>query len=346
MRIPSFLLIINILLLNSCGQNTRLPQFSFNDSTYLKFHIKNCRTPGSFTVSYVSICPLEQNDIDISYKKDTTGLIKLLVNNPVTINLGLSDLSANCFNLPKDTLDIFIDFSPLQRQKISFKGKCASISNYLTYYKYNIASVPKNFQSVGEYTSQVDNLIRKALFELHSFDSKTPLPDWFVKMEVLDIKYSGARDKVYQFKMRRRFNFKYQFIPDDYLENLDVRLNNPKAKFSLSYYGFLNHYSTLNFYNYLGRQNISTNDAYLFILENIKTTQRFLHSDIKEIYIAQRICALLSKPMVRQALDNNDQLYFQRVDSLINNARDSFNDDRILNALIDYQNRQFRLDYY
>jgi hypothetical protein len=344
MKIAPLLLIGTFLLISCSSKNSKLPEFSFNDTTYLKCHIKNCKTPGDITLSYVSVCPLEQLIMNIHYEKDTTRLIPLFVNHPVTINLISPVNSATCFALPKDTIEIYFDLFPRERnQKITFKGKNASIANYLTNAKYNISSAPKNFESVEEYTNRVDYLISKGLFELHKFDSKTPLPDWFVKMEELDIKYSGARDKVYQFKIRQRFHYSYRLIPTDYLDELDVKFNNPKAKYSLSYYGFLNNYSTINIHDFLGIQNISPDDTYKYIIENIRTGQKRLHSELKELYTSQRICALLSKPKISQALRTNDSLYFQRVDSLINSARDNFNDDGILNALLNYQKKQFKL---
>lgn len=344
MRVQSLFILCIILLLNNCTKNSGLPPVSFNDSTYLKCHIRNCQTSGNITLSYASICPLELNEMKVSYISDTIYLIALLINHPVTINLESADINASCFNLPKDTLDVFIDLSPAQKQKVTFRGKCASISNYLSYTKKNISSVPKYFQTVREYTSQIDYSVQNALYELHRFDSKTQLPRWFVKMEELDIRYSGARDKVYQFKMRQRFNFQYRLIPDGYLENLDVKLYNPKAIYSLSYFGFLNNYSTLDLYDYLGRQNLNSDDTYFYILENLKAGQRFLHSDLKELYTAQRISALISKRLVREALDSSDSLYFQRVDSLIKSAQNSFKDEAILNSLIDFRKKQFNIE--
>ena len=162
-------------------------------------------------------------------------------------------------------------------------------------------------------------------------------------MEASDIKYSGARDKVYQFKIRQLYHYNYQLMPKDFIEKLGVRFDDPNAKYSLSYYGYLNNISTLKLYELTGRQNVSPNDMYKYIKENIGFAKMNLHSDLKELYITQRICALLSNRVIKDALTNNDRLYFQRVDSLLEDARDTYKHTVLADILSDFLKKEFNI---
>ena len=159
MKILFFPVVILFLSIGCIRHNEAdLPGFSFNDSTFLKFNIKNCTSSINLRLSWISVCPLEQSDVDILFERDTTMVLKLVVNHPVTITLAASEISAVCFSLPKDTLEVSIDFSLTEKNKskIRFAGRNALISNYLTNYKSDISSSPKSFETVAGYTGRVE----------------------------------------------------------------------------------------------------------------------------------------------------------------------------------------------
>ena len=66
----------SILLLIGCNQqsNSELPKFSFNEKTYLRFHVINCKNSVNFTLFYNSILPFKQTKLNIFFDKDTTNV--------------------------------------------------------------------------------------------------------------------------------------------------------------------------------------------------------------------------------------------------------------------------------
>jgi hypothetical protein len=160
----------------------------------------------------------------------------LKITHPLTINLLIFDSYAYVFCLPKDTLEIWLDMNSFIKlsDNISFKGKTASISYYLNKGKVNTSLLPVSMEKAASYNKRVDQMTNKGLAGLNAFKSKTDLPDWYVKMEKINIIYSGARDKIYQYKIRNIFKYNYREVPDDLIRKLEVKLDNPKAKYSLS----------------------------------------------------------------------------------------------------------------
>ncbi len=340
-----FFTFFSILILIGCNNqsNAELPKFSFNDCSYLRFHVKNCKSPANFTLFYNTIFPFGQVKMNMFFERDTIGIIKLSINHPTTIILIMSNSDASCFALPKDTLDIWLDLDASKkiRDNILFKGKTASISNYLTKAKINTSSVPSANESINEYNKRVDAKTEKGLTALYTFNEMEHLPDWYVKMEETDIHYSGAVDKVYQFTSRYQFHKQYLARPDNFNDKLRVKIDNPEAKYS-ERYNFLLCMLTTSKYDTLSQQNNTSEIFYNVVIENINFARKFLHSEIRDLFIAQRIGALLSTNLVKEATTTHDALYFKRVDSLITFAKTSFSDTVLLNVLFAYQKNQLK----
>ena len=342
----SLFAIFSMLFLTRCNSqsNSELPKFSFNEKSYLLFHVTNCKTPTNFLLVYNTIFPFEQTTQNIFFEQDTTEIIKLLVNHPVTVNLITTNSYASCYALPKDTLEIWLDLNDVKSfaKRITFKGKTASISDYLTRFKINTSSVPSADQSVNEYDNRVDTLTKNGLAALYTFNKNKQLPLWFVKQEQTEIQYAGARDKISQFSQSYEWYKKFRLRPENFIDQLNIKIDNPEAKVSESYYFFLcricpNKYDTL-----LAPQNRTSEFFFKFIKENLVFAQNNLHSEIKDLFVAQRICAFLTSKAVSDALKSNDSLYFQRVDTLINFAKTNLTDTAILNILLAYQKDQIR----
>jgi thiol-disulfide isomerase/thioredoxin len=310
----------------------------------LRFHVINCKAPANFLLVYNTIFPHDQKTLNIFFERDTTEIIKLLVNHPVTVNLITTNSYASCYALPKDTLEIWLDLNDVNSflDRITFKGKTASISKYLTKFKINTSSAPSINESENAYNNRVDSLTNKGLAALYSFNESKLLPEWFVKQEQTDIQYSGARDKISQFSQSYMWYNKFRPRPDNFIDQLNIKVDNPEAKFSESYYDFLcsvcpNEYDTL-----LAPQNTTSEIFYKFVKENLITAQNKLHSEIKDLFIAQRICSYLSIKGISNALTSHDSAYFQRVDTLINYAKINLTDTVILNVLLSYQKDQIK----
>jgi peroxiredoxin len=267
-----------------------------------------------------------------------------LVNHPVTVNLINASSYASGYALPKDTLEIWLDLNDVENfaKRITYKGKTASISDYLTKFKINTSSVPSSGESVNAYNNRVDSLTEKGLATLYTFNESKLLPEWFVKQEQTDIQYTGANDKISQFSQSYTWYNKVRPRTDNFIDQLNIKVDNPEAKFSESYYTFLcricpNKYDTL-----LTPQNRTSEIFYKFVKENLITAQNYLHSEIKDVFMAQRICAFLTSKAVLDALKSHDSLYFQRVDTLINYAKTNLTNTVILDALMSYQKDQIR----
>jgi peroxiredoxin len=228
------------------------------------------------------------------------------------------------------------------KENIIFKGKTASISNYLTKFKFNTTSAPGSSESIDAYNSRVDSLTNKALEALHSFNESKLLPEWFVKREQTEILYSGARDKISQFSQSFLWYNKFRPRPDRIVDKLNIKVDNPKAKFSESYFDFLCRLVPERYDTLLSPQNKTSEVFYKFIKENISTAQMNLHSEIKDLFIAQRICSYFSIRAITNALNSHDSAYFQRSDTLITFAKTNLADSVILNVLLSYYTGQIR----
>lgn len=342
----NLLSIFPILFLIGCSQqsNSELPKFSFNENTYLRFHVTNCKTSTNFTLIYNSLFPHKQTKLNIFFDKDTTKVIKLIINHPLNVNFFTANSFASCYVLPEDTLDIWLDLDATKefRDNIVFKGKTASVSNYLTKHKVNTSTAPAIDETVNEYNQRVDTLTTKKLTALYTFNKKEPLQEWFMKMEETEIQYSGARDKIYQFSTAYLFYDQYKPRPDDFIDKLGVKIDNQEAKFSESYYDLLCLVSTNKYDTLLSPQNRSTEVFYKFVKENLKFAQKYLHSEIKDLFIAQRVGSFFSTKFISEASITNSRIYSQRVDTLINFAETNLTDTVILNVLLSYQNDQIR----
>ena len=343
----SFLFIFSIFILIDCNSksNSELPKFSFNENTYLRFHVINCETSANFTLFYNTIFPFKQTKLNIFFDRDTTEIIKLEVNHQVSVNFFTANSFASCYALPRDTLDIFIDLDASKkiRDNIKFKGKTASISDYLTKVKVNTSSAPNPNESVDEYNNRVDTLTNKGLTALYTFNRKEPLPGWYVKMEETEIQYSGARDKISQFSQLYMWYGQYKPRPANFIDKLGILIYNPEAKFSESYYDLLSIVSTNKYDTLLAPQNRTTEIFYKFVKENLRFAQKYLHSEIRDLFIAQRIGSFLTTNAAKEALTTNDGSYFQNADSLINYAKKELTNTTLLNTLLTYQKDQIRI---
>jgi hypothetical protein len=99
----------------------------------------------------------------------------------------------------------------------------------------------------------------------------------------------------------------------------------------------------MEFYQYAGNQDVAPEVLYSYVKRNIDFARKYLHSEIRDLFIAQRICLLLSKESVYKARSSNDSLFFQRVNNLMNNAISDFSDNDLLNALLVYQKDQLNI---
>jgi peroxiredoxin len=283
--------------------------------------------------------------MNIFFDRDTTEIIKILINHSVTVNLITTNSYASCYALPKDTLEIWLDLNDAKSfaERITFKGKTASISDYLTKFKINTSSVPGSGESVNEYNNRVDTLTEKGLAALYTFNESKLLPEWFVKQEQTDIHYSAANDKISQFSQSFMWYNKFRPRTDNFIDQLNIKVDNPEAKFSESYYGFLCMICPEQYDTLLTPQNRTSEISYKFIKENLITAQNNLHSEIKDVFIAQRICSYLSIRAISDALTLRDSGYFRRVDTLITYAKTNLTDTVILNVLLSYHKDQFRI---
>lgn len=126
------------------------------------------------------------------------------------------------------------------------------------------------------------------------------------------------------------------------IDQVNIKVDNPEAKFSESYYEFLCKICPEQYDTLLAPQNSTSEIFYNFIKENLKTAQSNLHSEIKDVFMAQRICSYISIRAISDALTFGDSAYFRRVDSLITYAKTNLTDTVILNVLLSYHKDQFR----
>jgi peroxiredoxin len=337
-------MVFPLLLFIRCNRETNpsLPDFSFNDTTYLKFHVKNCTKAVNLNLFYNTIFPLEQIKLNLSFERDTVDMVKIYINHPVAVTFFNSILSASCFVQPEDTLDIYLDLSSSGKFKdnIIFNGKTESISYYLTNGKDNTPPITYANESSDDYNHRVDTLTERRLKALYAFNNQEHLPDWFVKMEETDIQYSGAYDKIYHLCQLYSFYSIIKPIPQGFINELGVKIDNPEAKYSLSYYGLLGSLS-IKKNNTIRQQSLTPAINVNLCKESIKTANRYLHSEIREFYIAQSIGVLMSGEDYKNAIITNDSLYLQNIDSLVNYAKTNIHDTVLLGVLSAYQKKQF-----
>jgi hypothetical protein len=319
-------------------ENPSLDKLSLNDTSYIEFHVKNVKNPSTISMAYYQIFPPFRNRYSITFTDDTVELVRLIVNHLVTIQLDEAGSVAYCQCLPKDTLAISIDklFNKQLRESISFSGKTGSVSNYLTNTSDFIRPVLYKSESPESFNKRIDDdLTDRRLVKLHQFDRKVALPDWFIRFEELNIKYYGASEKINQYKTRKLFRYNYSIVPNDLDKKLKIPFYNSNARNSIAYNSFLNDFSTL--YDGIGEEGTSVesvNPAY--VKRKIEFGEKYLHSEVKEIFLAQNIIRFFMSTTTKNSVRAKDRDYISMAKYLMNYAADKIKDKTILVSIKEY----------
>ena len=331
-----------ILVLNFCNSKANdtedVLKLSYKDSSVLRFHITNCFDNHYYCLIYNSYFPFNQIKKEITFYKDTVLLYSICINHPVIVSLfelKNSQLFFRFFSLPKDTLDIYLSID--STKEIKYKGRTASISNYLTKGSQIISPFPGNEEDISTYDKKIDSttqLKRNALFE---FNKSEKLPNWYIDYETQNIEFEGAFDKISQFNQRLNFYHQYIVRPSDFAEQFRLNFDNPNAKFCDKYERVLCSFCPSKYDTLLQRDKVNDSILFQYTIDNINGVKGYLNKNLS-FFLASKISALLAtKIMLKQ---DNLNLYTSKIDALIASLKPQFSDIVIYNQLIDYRNEQ------
>ncbi|TAJ12610.1 hypothetical protein DMA11_11990 [Marinilabiliaceae bacterium JC017] len=347
MKTIKTLCLLLALLLTRCTEPQKQEVFklNYNSTTYVNFNVSNCTDTTEYYFLYNSLFPFDQISDKLIISKDSVYSFCLNVSHPITVHFPDKNhrIALEFFLLPNDTLNIH--FNAANNIKLSnavtYQGKTASISNYLTKGKKYIAPCPRKDETVEDYNSSIDSLTQLKLKALEEYNKKESLPAWYLEHEKTNILYNGANDKMAQFDQRQAFFNQQMTKPDNMIQQLGIPVNNPKARYCDTYFWLLasirpEKYDTLLF------QKRDDDTFFNYTIDNMETLKKYLKKDVMSFFAGVRISGWLSSKFLND-LDNNQLSgYMQKVDSLISYATPLISDTTILNSLLAYKESQLK----
>lgn len=340
-RIVFFISLIISLIGCKTNEYKDIFKLSYKGSSLMKFHVTNCHDTLNYTLYYWTYFPFGQPKQNIIFDKDSTYTLEIRINHPATISFlnGKRDQCIEFFSLPKDTLDIFFNADDTKKlaESVKYKGKTASISNYLTKGKLIVGPFPRKEDDIDFYNKHIDTLNQERLNALIEFNKIEKLPDWYIKYEKLNIEYSGAFDKLLQFEQRLSFYDQYIPKPLYFAEKLGVKINNPDALFCDEYFKILSSFYPQKYDSLLQQSRVNENIFFQYLCDNINMAKNYLDADTRSIFISSRISVLFGKNLLEA---HNNPIFLGKIDSLIASAKPLITDTALYSYLLDYRNEQ------
>ena len=339
------LYLIILFLLTSCSKTNKFfEDFEFGSQAYIKFLITNCEPPKYFEIYSRHTFPYKEFKYHVKINQDTIFVVALPSNlyDFSFIKIGDNQYT-NIYTIPDDTLIIKLNLdSSLNREdKISFEGSSAEICYYFI-------EKMKNWKKTGGYNYYYDSTISISEFAekvnknrdndlkfLNEYSEINDLPDWFVDIEKNSIIYLVASQKLSILNYHWIFYDSTFTPPKNYYSFLDnIKINNPDAILSSSYYRFLAN-------NY--RRHIKPNESGFSgnvtsvntLLNEINKPNNVLDSRIKDILTGNRLTILLTDKYLSYA-------NFAKADSLFEISLPKMNDQKLKEIVSNYRNSQLQ----
>jgi len=223
--IPVFLIFLLILCYGKLDNQYPYTDYFPNGKGLVRFHFVNVTDTSNYTCWYNTQLPSGQSVERFCINSDSLIEFEVKATKP-TINYLHENSPAQFMVLPNDTIEIFIDRKKVSSlaEIISFKGKTAIISEYLTQAKMWLYDYfPAKEELPENYNSRIDSASISALGKLDDFNDNYKLPEWFIEYEKMDI--VSHCEKLKQMQYNQRY-WKY----NQFVENNTVQASKIKEK--------------------------------------------------------------------------------------------------------------------
>lgn len=228
--------------------------------------------------------------------------------------------------LPSDTLEISIDKDKQNAISAHFKGKSAAFCNYYNALENDTCFIKiRNYHSTKDLMGILINIDSTNLYKkkyLAAYNSITPLGEWFVEYETLQITYSYALDKLKAISLYNVNYSKKVFLTPQYLVWIaDVPINNPAALQTPAYYEFLQTYFSLLNKGLYG-SGVSSK-VFRHFMQTIPDVRKQLKPEVFEWYMAYNIQEYYNNGAQKEPLD-----------ALILSLKPEFKNEALYNSLV------------
>ncbi len=241
----------------SCTTNqSYFDDFSFDRNAVLEISISKVSAPTDLMIYSRHSFPRREFKKHFVINQDTGFQVSLPSNihDLTFIEIG-NDSYTNIYTIPDDTLKISLNLdSELSREeRISLEGSASSICDYYEAKRKNWIET-KGYDyyydstiSLQDFAHKMDRNRDNDLKFLSEYSRENYLPDWFIDSEMNNIIYSTAGSKMGIVAYHRlAYNPEFQ-APDDYYSFMnEMKINNPRALLSSSYYAYLTSSLTMN----------------------------------------------------------------------------------------------------
>jgi len=291
---------------------------------------------------YNQTLPLGQERLTYEINSDTSFIQDITINHPTHINLYDGKGHAILFAVPNDTLIVNIDYSGNNSltDDINFQGLTGAISKYLTFDRYRHKYAAKENQSIANFNSMIDSLYEHELEEIEAVGKKGTLPNWFVDLEKINIKYEAETVKARQYY--QRYAFYKQFFPrePDFPKNIDFS--------NMKYYWLDNATRTLvsvkpdKYDSLIQPQTVTLQISLESIQDNIDLLEGQLSEDALSYIVASRISMLYSKKKLLRLSSAEFSDRKQKIDDFIHTNESLISDTLIYNYLIEERDKAYQ----
>jgi thiol-disulfide isomerase/thioredoxin len=302
----------NLLLIVSCAgliflgcskKENSEPQINYDGSAYIKLIASNVIDSINVETDFWSYFPNNNRDVrrNIKILKDDKYYLEIKMIIPALVDFTINDNTFTTYLIPGDTLEIkvkqesvkpnnsitsyFIDdeiFYYCQKKYKEF-GYYMIIDNHGPLRLRWFLKMITTQKQLDIQIAEADSVQNRCIHFLE--ENSKQLPEWFIKMEKNNIKYSLANCKLLFWESLTNFSQKLD-------HTVNVPIYNPEAHLSFEYYLFINRYYQ---HGYPLENNITGTPRLLSILnKEYPRIDSLLHGEIKSFFIAGYMAELFS----------------------------------------------------
>lgn len=335
-----------ILTFFGCSRlQNRTPDFVYNDSAFIKLTVKNCSDTTEFFFKTSPMFPRGCVIKKIYPTHDTICYFSHKTTKPDFIELGFR-IKFQTYVIPGDTLKIIANLDPNvdDTDAIHIDGELGEIMDFFSirherfenwHIIYALANLYDTKYPIEKAFLLCDSICSTELEFLNSYNLKNRLPHWFYETFKADIEYNRALVRPQLFMVRDYFFKEKTDNPETYYIFNQIKLYNPKAKFSDYYYQCIDTYLWVNHQQDLvGKHGI---DRVLPLFErSIPEAKQILKGEILEYYLAWKTSELFA--VCRNIND------YTRIDSLYSDLKNQIENDELI-KILDCR-RNYVADYF
>lgn len=331
MRTLTSLLVIAILSSGCTNKRKKDLQFYPNQETTVRYELSNISGPTSFMRFYNQTLPLDQFTERWNFSSDTTFTETYSINHPARIVLQTQKASIQFFGLPGDTLHVKAKLDGKTFQDVTYHGKTASISDYLTNERKHFMKCPIKNNNPKPYYHSLDSFYQKELFVVDSLASKNLLPKWFVPLQKENLKNERDQNKMRFYSQQ---NWRHNnFIPQKKRMMPSVDLMKIKHPWQNQLTYLLGGFVKAK-YDTLLRPETINKDIYIkYTQHNINQLKGKLPENVLSYHIASRISGICKEGKVYKIKNSEFPKFKEQINELIETNKHLIKDPKHLSIL-------------